>query len=160
MSPNTERKANYLDIENLLNATPRQTCLPAGSADLTQSTFKIVKSTNMMRAQRESNDQRAMSKYEALRNEMLARKKAYEDQVAEYKLSLVQAKEKKKQQQAENNAIWKDQLRWKQEKRDSERKEMEAYDPEAVWNIEGPTRRANDLAKRQRDADWTRRTLE
>lgn len=51
-------------------------------------------------------------------------------------------------------------MRWKQDKKDSETKAMESYDPDAVWNIEGPTRRANDLAKRQRDADWTRRTLE
>lgn len=37
---------------------------------------------------------------------------------------------------------------------------MAGYDPEKVWNIEGPTRRQDDQAKRQADAEWTKKTLE
>jgi|DEB19_MinimDraft_2_1074335.scaffolds.fasta_scaffold39240_2 hypothetical protein len=33
---------------------------------------------------------------------------------------------------------------WRQEKKDELKKENEEYDPELVWNIEGPTRRKND----------------
>lgn len=59
-----------------------------------------------MRSQRETNNQQATSKYETLRDEMLNRRKAFEDSVADYKMSLVRAKEKKRQTQAENSAYW------------------------------------------------------
>ncbi len=113
-----------------------------------------------MRHQVMEGEKQNEAKYCQLRDEMLGRKKAFEESVADYKQSLIRAKEKKKQIQSDNSSYWKQQMGWRQEKKDELKKEEEQYDPELVWNIEGPTRRKNDMAKRQSDNEWTRKTLD
>lgn len=44
-------KPNHPEIDLLLNASPMQGYLTAGSSDFAQSTFKIIKNTNLMRMQ-------------------------------------------------------------------------------------------------------------
>ena len=74
-------------------ASPRQTCIPAGSSDLGQAAFKIMKNTNLMRQQINQGELNTDKAYETLRNEMQGRKKAFEENVADYKMSLIRAKE-------------------------------------------------------------------
>lgn len=40
------------EIQDLMAASPHQSCIPAGSSDLGQAAFKIMRSTNLMRMQR------------------------------------------------------------------------------------------------------------
>ena len=62
--------------------------------------------------------------------------------MADYKLSLLQAKEKKKQACKDNDSFWKQQVEWRKQREEEMKKEP--YDPELVWNIEGPTRKKTD----------------
>lgn len=78
---------------------------------------------------------------------MLGRKALQENQMAEYKQSVIKARETKKRIQNENGAYWKKQVDWRADRLDEIKKEP--YDPELVWNIEGPERKKTDAAIRQ-----------
>ena len=84
------------EVSDLMESTPLQTCIPAGSSDLGQSAFKIMRSTNLMKMQRINGAFKTEKAYEKLRDEMLGRKKAFEESVTDYKMSLIRAKEQKK----------------------------------------------------------------
>ena len=124
-----------------MESTPLQTCIPAGSSDLGQSAFKIMRSTNLMKMQRLNGAQQTERAYEKLREEMLGRKKAFEESVTDYKMSLIRAKEQKKKIQSDNSTYCRQQMGWKQDVKEKSIKENSEYDPEQVWNIEGPLRR-------------------
>lgn len=48
---------------------------------------------------------------------MLGRKKEFDESVADYKLSLVRAKERKQRIQVDNGEYWKQQMDWKSTKK-------------------------------------------
>lgn len=48
---------------------------------------------------------------------------------------------------------------WKKDRKNETIQENKEYDPEQVWNIEGPMRRKEDAAKRQADKEKTLNTL-
>ena len=48
---------------------------------------------------------------------------------------------------------------WKKEKKNEIIQENKGYDPEQVWNVEGPTRKMEDAAKRAADKEKILNTL-
>ena len=60
-----------------------------------------------MRYQREMGEKLTNKQYSVLRDEMLGRRRAFEESVNDYKLSLIKAQERKRQIQADNSAFWK-----------------------------------------------------
>ena len=81
---------------------------------------------------------------------MLGRKKAFDESVADYKLSLVKARERKKATQGENGEYWRNQMDWKRERGEQEYRDSQ-YDPETMWNVEEATRRKFLMDKKQND---------
>lgn len=122
------------------------TSLPAGSSDLAQATFKMIRNMNLMRFQTTEGEKKTEKQYQDLKEEMENRNRLLQQNLLDYKLSIIQAKDTKKRIQNENGAYWKKQMGWRQEKIDEIMKEP--YDPELVWNIEGPTRKKTDKAHR------------
>ena len=82
-----------------------------------------------MRQQR-SNGQHSTDKaFQTLRDEMYGRKKAFDESVAEYKVSLIREKERKKQIQSDNSTYWRQQMDWKNEKKKEYVQENRNIDP-------------------------------
>lgn len=77
---------------------------------------------------------------------MLGRKAQHDKDMADYKQSVIDAKQARKRQQQENSTYWRNQMEWRKSRIDEIKKEP--YDPELVWNIEGPERKKTDQAKR------------
>jgi len=67
---------------------------------------------------------------------MYGRKKAFDESVAEYKVSLIREKERKKQIQSDNSTYWRQQMDWKNEKKKEYVQENRNIDPAQIWNIE------------------------
>merc|ERR1712203_20908 len=109
-SPHSHRSSHHKEINNMLDATPRQRCMPAGTSNLGHDAFKILKDTNLMRVQQNDGEKHTTKQFRILRDEMNGRKKAFEESVADYKLSLVKARERKKQNQADNGEYWRSQM--------------------------------------------------
>ena len=62
--------------------------------------------------------------------------------MADYKQSVIDAKQTRKRQQQENSTYWRNQMDWRKSRIDEIKNEP--YDPELVWNIEGPERKMVD----------------
>lgn len=136
------------EVEQLLQASPKMKHLAPGCSDLAQATFKMIRNTNMMRAQGLLGEKDQDRKFMALKDEIYQQKKALDESIADYKLSLIREKEEKKQIQNENKGYWHKQMDWRQNKLNEMKIENKMYDPELVWNIEGPTRKKTDAARR------------
>lgn len=91
--------------------------------------------------------EKAEDHYNKLHNEMLDRQRVHLQQVADYKQSVIDAKNEKKRIQSENGAFWMQQAEWKRQKK--QELKNEPYDPEQVWNIEGPERKAKEAKERK-----------
>jgi len=65
------------EIDHLLQANPQLTCLKAGTSDLGQSTFKVIRSTNLMRFQQAQAEQETQAHYLKLREEMMGRQSQF-----------------------------------------------------------------------------------
>lgn len=128
------------EIDNLLSASRRQHYLGAGATNLGHDAFKILKDTNLMRFQRETGEKNTNKAYSILRDEMLGRKKAFDESVTDYKQSLVKAHERKRAIQADNSAFWRQQSTWRKEREEAEHLDAQ-FDPEEVWNVETKDRR-------------------
>jgi hypothetical protein len=137
-------------MENLLQATPRQTCMPAGTSALGHDAFKILRNANLMRLQQLEGEKQTQSQYQKLRNEMYNRKKAFDESVTDYKVGLVKARERKRAVQGENSQQWTIQMDWKNERQEQEHRDMQ-YDPHTMWNVEGPNRRREQTEKKLND---------
>lgn len=70
--------------------------MPAGTSALGHDAFKILRNTNLMRLQQLEGEKQTTTQYSKLKNEMLNRKKAFDDSVADYKVGLVRARERKR----------------------------------------------------------------
>lgn len=79
------------EIENLLSAGRNQNCLGAGASNLGHDAFKILKDTNLMRFQHDQGVKKTDKQYSILKEEMNGRRKAFEESVIDYKVSLVRA---------------------------------------------------------------------
>lgn len=120
-SPVTARASPMApEIENLLSATPRQTCMPAGTSALGHDAFKIMRNTNLMRMQQVEGEKTTQKHFRHLRDEMLGRKKAFDESVNDYKLGLVRARERKRKIQGDNSEYWHQQMDWKKDRNDAE----------------------------------------
>lgn len=102
-----------------------------------------------MRAQQILGEKLTDGKYELIKQECNQHRLHLEKQLIDYKQELVDFQVKKKNQQTENGQFWLQQMNWRQQKADRIKDEDKDYDPEAVWNIEGPLRRRMDAAKRK-----------
>ena len=60
--------------------------MPAGTSALGHDAFKILRNTNLMRLQQLEGEKQTTTQYSKLKNEMLNRKKAFDDSVADYKV--------------------------------------------------------------------------
>ena len=88
---------------------------------------------------------------------MLVRRQVIEESIKQHKASLLAEKVKLKDQQREFGSFWKQQAEWRQKQRRDI--SSQPYDPESVWNIEGPTRRKTEDEKRAYDMSVLRNTL-
>jgi hypothetical protein len=70
--------------------------MPAGTSALGHDAFKILRNANLMRLQQLEGEKQTTSQYQKLKNEMYNRKKAFDDSVADYKVGLVKARERKR----------------------------------------------------------------
>lgn len=89
---------------------------------------------------------------------MTGRKKAFADSITDYKLSLVRAKERKKRIQGDNSVYWRQQMDWKSDKKEQAYRDTQ-YDPDTMWNVEGPTRRKEQQVKKASDTETMRKML-
>lgn len=122
--------------------------MPAGTSNLGHDAFKILRDTNLMRIQQSDGEKHTTKQYRILRDEMNGRKKAFDESVADYKLSLVKARERKKQIQGDNGDYWRSQMEWKQQRDSKEVQDMQ-FDPNTMWNVEESTRRKYLQDKKQ-----------
>ncbi len=76
----------------------------------------------------------------------------------QHKIKLIEEKVKLKETQKEFGQYWKQQSEWRQNKRNEINSQH--YNPEDVWNVEGPTRRRQEEAKRQKDMENLKNTLD
>lgn len=76
----------------------------------------------------------------------------------QHKIKLIEEKVKLKETQKEFGQYWKQQSEWRQNKRNE--MNSQPYNPEDVWNVEGPTRRRQEEAKRQKDMENLKNTLD
>lgn len=83
-------------MEDLLAATPLQTCLPPGASGLGQEAFKIMRKTNLMRLQTQTNEKFEAKHYAKLKEEMNGRRQAFDEAVQDYKMGLIRAHERKR----------------------------------------------------------------
>lgn len=90
--------------------------MPAGTSALGHDAFKIMRNTNLMRMQQEQGEKLTAKHYRMLRDEMLGRKKAFDESIQDYKLSLVRARERKRKIQGDNSEYWTAQMDWKRER--------------------------------------------
>jgi hypothetical protein len=149
MTPKNNPRHNqtlHPDVDHLLNANAEMSCLQAGSSDLAQATFKMMRNTNMMRFGTNMVQSKVDNDYQRMRDEMLERQRHNLQQVAEFKQSVIDAKDKKKRLQSENGAIWLQAAELKRQKKQSLKDEH--YDCETVWNIEGPDRKVKEKVAR------------
>jgi len=135
------------EVDHLLHSNPNMTCLQAGSSNLAQATFQMMRNTNVMRFGTNQAGLKADDHYSKLKEEMIERRKEHQRQLNEYKQSVVQAKEDKKRIQAENGAFWLQQADWKRQKKLELKNEP--YDPDQVWNIEEPDRKQREAIERK-----------
>ena len=70
--------------------------MPAGTSNLGQDAFHILKNTNRMRIQQLNGERYTQKQYEMLKREMDGRTKAFDESVQDYKLSLIRARERKR----------------------------------------------------------------
>lgn len=70
--------------------------MPPGTSNLGHDAFKIMRNTNLMRMQGSNGEKTTQKQYNILRDEMFGRKKAFDESVTDYKLSLVRGRERKK----------------------------------------------------------------
>ena len=70
--------------------------MPAGTSNLGHDAFKILRNANLMRLQQMEGEKQTSSQYNKLRHEMYNRKKAFDTSVADYKVGLVKAHERKR----------------------------------------------------------------
>lgn len=122
------------------------TCLQAGTSNLGQATFKMIKNVNLMRFLQSKGEEETNQKFSKLKEEIDARQRFREQQLEEHKAAMLAAKEKKRQAQSDSRSFWSKQIDWKQQQ--AEQIKRQPYDPEAVWNIEGPTRKKTDAEKK------------
>lgn len=83
------------------------TSLPAGNSDLAHATFKMIRNMNLMRFQTTEGEKKTEKQYQDLKEEMENRNRLLQQNLLDYKLSLIQAKDTKKRIQNENGAYWK-----------------------------------------------------
>lgn len=97
MTPRTGmNKTLHPDVDHLLHSNPAMSCLQAGSSELAQATFKMMRNTNMMRFGANRASEKAEDHYTRLRNEMLDRKRIHLQQVEDHKQAVLDAKTEKK----------------------------------------------------------------
>ena len=147
MTPKNNTRTLHPEVDHLLHSNPEMTCLQAGSSELAQATFKMMRNTNMIRFGSNFAQTKADDSYQRLKDEMLERKRLHQQQVADYKQSIIDGKAEKKRLQQENGAFWLQQAEWKRQKK--QELKNEPYDPELVWNIEGPERKAKEAKQRK-----------
>ena len=84
------------EVEELLDANRRQQTLKAGTSNMGQAVFKILKDTNLMRLQEQIANKKQEKQFAKLREEMIGRRRQLASDVAEYRESLVVAKDRKR----------------------------------------------------------------
>lgn len=124
--------------------------MPAGTSALGHDAFKIMRNTNLMRMQTNEGEKVTDKHYRHLRDEMMGRKKAFDESVTDYKLSLVRARERKRKIQGDQSDYWHNQMDWKRERTEQDYRDAQ-FDPDTMWNVEEPTRRRNLMDKKFND---------
>jgi len=89
---------------------------------------------------------------------MYGRKKAFDESVTDYKLSLVRGRERKKKIQADNGDFWHQQMDWKRDQKEQDYRDSQ-YDPDTMWNVEEPSRRRTLTNKKMNDQAVAHKTL-
>jgi len=124
--------------------------MPAGTSALGHDAFKILRNTNLMRMQQNDGEKITNKHYRHMREEMAGRKKAFDESVNDYKLSLVRARERKRKIQGDQSEYWHQQMDWKKDRKEEDWRQTQ-YDPDTMWNVEEPTRRKNLYEKKIND---------
>lgn len=76
---------------------------------------------------------------------MLGRKEQQSQDLLKYQEQQKIARQRRVQQHQDNANIWKSQMAWHEARKQELKNEF--YDPELVWNVEGPTRKKTDAAR-------------
>lgn len=146
------------EVELLLQATPLQTCLKAGTSALGQQAFQVMKSSNLARLQMEDAEKVTTEQLERFKVQQLGHKQQLLENIAAYKQSVIDARIKKQLQQQNFDRFWKMQMNWTSQKK-AELKNQ-PYNPDEVWTIEGPTRKAQDKVRRDKATNEMKSTLD
>ena len=93
-----------------------------------------------MRLQLEYAEKMTKEQLERFKLQQLSHKQHLLDDIAAYKQSVIDAQIKKRLQQQNFDRFWKMQMEWTSQKK-AELKNQ-PYNPDEVWTIEGPTRKA------------------
>lgn len=92
--PRTENdEPLHHDVEQLLAAAPTLKHLQAGSSDLAQVTYKVIRNTNMMRMQQQRQQEQHDEEYRRLVHESNRRRQTIEESMKQYKQGLIDARE-------------------------------------------------------------------
>jgi len=99
-----------------------------------------MKGSNLMRLQLEQAERMTSEQLERFKLQQLSRKQQLLDDIAAYKQSLIDNQIKKRLQQQNFDRIWKMQV--DQNLQRAAELKNQPYNPDEVWTIEGPTRKA------------------
>ena len=94
----------------------------------------------MARLQMEDAEKVTTEQLERFKVQQLGHKQQLLENIAAYKQSVIDARIKKQLQQQNFDRFWKMQMNWTSQKK-AELKNQ-PYNPDEVWTIEGPTRKA------------------
>lgn len=138
------------EIEQLLNSSRHDTCLPGKTTNLGQFAFKVLKDTNLMSYQSAMGEDKLRQEFrlkkEALDRRMLEAKICHEDYLRDIKIK----REMKRCQQNANSEFWQQQMAVKKLRKQRERQsDLYAAQHDPQWNIEAPDRWQEFMAQKR-----------